>query len=100
MMSRVDGLTLEGDLGVNLAGSPLEALVGENCMVGELKNMDFDEEIKTLTLADLQIDLGENTLAGKILDKNTTIAQIQDGSYIDGQINKLTVARFRAEYCG
>lgn len=54
--------------------------------------MDFDEEIKTLTLADLQIDLGENTLAGKILDKNTTIAQIQDGSYIDGQINKLTVA--------
>lgn len=92
MMSRVDGLTLEGDLGVNLAGSPLEALVGENCTVGELKNMDFDEEIKTLTLADLQIDLGENTLAGKILDKNTTIAQIQDGSYIDGQINKLTVA--------
>ena len=92
MMSRVDGLTLEGDLGVNLAGSPLEALVGENCTVGELKNMDFDEEIKTLTLADLQIDLGENTLAGKILDKDTTIAQIQDGSYIDGQINKLTVA--------
>lgn len=90
--SRIDALTLEEDLGIDLTGSVLENIVGETCTVGELKTMNFEEKIESLTLAELKIEIDETSLAGKILTSDTTIAQIKESGFIDGKVNELTLA--------
>lgn len=90
--ARVDALTLEGDLGIDLTGTTLENIVGENCTVGELKTMNFEEKIDALTLEQLKVQIDEGSLAGKILTPDTTVAQIRDSAYIESKINALTLS--------
>ena len=62
--ARVDALTLEGDLGIDLTGTTLENIVGENCTVGEGESNPILKALfeKNATVGNISATMNELTV--------------------------------------
>lgn len=88
--AKIDSIKLS-EMSITFDGA-LGLIVKENTTIGDLKSMNFEDEVNEITLTELGLDLTSGDLLGKIFNETDTVGTITaDGFDINDRIEKLTM---------